>query len=164
MYSAPGPPYPYYVASGPTFYTAPRPTRMLVDDLLSISSLKTDEDGDRVYEITWSPTDYDLYPPNAAVSDAGAQPYWEIRSSPLGNYRFPYTALGVQVTGSFGYSATTPPLVAEACLAQTGMFMRAPDVALTQSSPGIAIEQLHAVGLHPWVKRMLDPYVRVAVG
>lgn len=164
LYSAPGP-YPYYVVAGPTFYTAPRPTRMLIDDVLSVSALLTDDNGDRTYSTTWAATDYDLWPPNAPFSDAGAQPYWEIRSSPMGNFRFPYVALGVKVTGLFGYSTTTPPVVEEACLAQVAMMMHAPDVALGQQGGGPVTPQAVAgVGLHPFVRRLLDPYRREIVG
>jgi len=34
--------------------------------LLSVTTLKTDRDGDRTYETTWAATDYDLLPLNAA--------------------------------------------------------------------------------------------------
>jgi hypothetical protein len=37
-------------------------------------------------------------------------------------------------------------------------------MALHESNPGIAIEQIHGVGLHPWVRRMLDPFCKAFVG
>jgi hypothetical protein len=165
VYSAPGAPYPYYTVAGPTFFTAARPTRIFIDDVLSVSALSTDDNGDRTYPTIWATTDYDLYPLNAASSDFGAQPYWEIRSSPLGNYRFPFTAQGIKVTGVFGYSTTTPPVVEEACLAQVALIMKAPDVASGSSGGGpIGTQVPGATGLHPFVRRMLDPYRRQVVG
>lgn len=165
VYSAPGPPYPYYLVAGPTFYTAPRPTRMLIDDVLAVTALATDEDGDRVYETVWSATDFDLWPPNAPYGDMGAEPYWEIRSSPLGNFRFPFTSLGVRVTGTFGYSASTPPVVEEACLAQVALMMKSPDIATGVSGGGpVNVQVPGMTGLHPLVRRLLDPYKRQVVG
>lgn len=161
LYSAPSAAYPFYNQMGMITYSATRPPRILVDDLLTVTSIATDEDGDRVYELSWAATDYDLYPAN---NPADGLPYWEIRTAINGTHRFPFTPLGIQITGSWGFSATTPPLVKEACLAQVGMFMRAPDVSLHESNPGIALQQIAGVGLHPWVRRMLDPLVRVGVG
>src|SRR6478672_6037281 len=121
LYSSPTATYPFYNQMGMITYSATRPPRILIDDLLSITSMKTDEDGDRVYELTWAATDYDLYPPN---NPADGLPYWEIRTAINGTHRFPFTPLGIQITGSWGFSATTPEVVKEACLAQVELIMR----------------------------------------
>lgn len=134
---------------------------LLDEDLLSITTLKTDIDGDRVYETTWATTDYDLGPPNNAVDGL---PYWRIDETPLGRYFFPCIPLGIQIAGSWGFSVTTPPVVAEACLAQVELVMRAPDVALGESGSGPMLTQMRGVGLHPFVRRLLDPLKRAAVG
>lgn len=161
LYSAPTAAYPFYNQMGMITYSATRPPRILIDDLLTITSMATDEDGDRVYELVWAATDYDLFPPN---NPSDGLPYWEIRTAINGTHRFPFTPLGIQITGSWGYASTTPPLVAEACLAQVGMLLRAPDVALHESNPGIALEQIAGMGLHPWVRRMLNPFCKSVVG
>src|SRR5690606_30913408 len=82
---------------------------LFVDDLISVTTLKTDEDGDRVYETTWSAADYDLGPGNDP-------PYTMVELAPLGNYAFPTHRKAVQIAGTWGYSATVPTDVAEACL------------------------------------------------
>jgi len=162
LYSAPMPPYPFYTVAGPTFFTAPRPTRMLVDDLLSVSSLVTDEDASRAYATVWAATDYDLFPPNAPLD---GHPYWEIRCSPLGNFRFPYTALGIKVTGSFGFSATTPPNIEEVCLVQTALLFTGGVAApLGIRAGGVVAQEVRTIGLHPFAKRLLEPYIRAHVG
>lgn len=81
-------------------------------DLVSLTTLQTDEDGDRVYERTWAATDYDLEPFNAALD---GEPYTEIHTSPNGSYAFPTTRKGVKLVAKFGWS-TTPKAVAEGCL------------------------------------------------
>ena len=76
---------------------------ILADDLLSITTLKTDVSGDRTYTETWATTDYDLCPENA-LYESPPEPYWEIRRSPNGDYSFPSgLARGVQIVGSWGY-------------------------------------------------------------
>ena len=75
------------------------------DDIVSITTLKTDEDGDGVYERTWATTDYTLIPLNAALD---GKPYSEIHTSREGDYSFPVGNYpGVEITGKFGRANTT---------------------------------------------------------
>lgn len=161
LYSAPSAAYPFYNQMGMITYSATRPPRILVDDLLAITSMATDEDGDRVYELVWAATDYDLFPPN---NPADGLPYWEIRTAINGTHRFPFTPLGIQIAGSWGFASTTPPLVTEACLNQLVLMMRGPDVALSEMGSHLAGGVQYGVGLHPFVKRLLDPMCRANVG
>lgn len=79
--------------------------RLWGDDIISITTLKTDSDGDGTFENTWATTDYLLLPTNAALD---GQPYNEIRTSENGSYTFPVTDYAsVQVVGKFGFAATT---------------------------------------------------------
>jgi len=97
------------------YYTAEFDDELAPGDLVSLTTLATDEDGDRTYETTWSATDYDLEPFNAALD---GKPYTRLRVTPNGNYVFPSTRKGVKLVGKFGYGATAPPAVKEACLLQ----------------------------------------------
>jgi len=108
----------FYAASDTRYYTAVYPHRLnLPDDLLTVTTLKTDDDGDRTYENTWSSTtDYYLAPYNAATD---GRPYTTIEvDTANGRYAFPSTPRGVQIVGSFGHNATGshPAPVEEACL------------------------------------------------
>jgi hypothetical protein len=105
----------FCAATETRYYTAEKRDTLMVDDLLSVSTdgFKTDEDGDRIYEITWETTDYDLMPFNAVLDGV---PYQSLVLSPEGDYWIPTISKGVELTGSFGYSATTPPAIVEACL------------------------------------------------
>lgn len=79
-----------------------------VDDLVSVTTLATDDDGDRTYEVTWGTTDYRLLPLNAATDGV---PYTGIAIDVItGVYRFPKRAAGVKVVGSFGYAAVPVPI------------------------------------------------------
>jgi hypothetical protein len=103
----------FYAATETRYYTAERSDALVVDDLLSVTTLKTDSDGDRTYEDTWTTSDYDLMPFNATLDGA---PYRSLEITPDGDYSFPTIAKGVELKGSFGYSSTTPPPIEAACL------------------------------------------------
>jgi len=80
------------------YFTATCPQGFFVPDLLNVTSLKTDGDGDRTYETTWASTDYDLEPFNRL-------PRWLISLAPSGRYSFPTGSRGVEITGLWGYGS-----------------------------------------------------------
>ena len=90
-----------------TYYFTPTSSkRVLLDSeelglgLLSVTTLKTDKDGDRTYETTWATTDYDLLPFNAANR---RRPYYEIAITPNGVQTFPKAAKGLEIAGKWGF-------------------------------------------------------------
>lgn len=131
-------------------------------DLLSISAsgLVTDEDGDRVYEVTWLTTDYDLEPANAALDGL---PYTELRVTPDGTQTFPVgIARGVKITGLFGLAATVADLPADltkAALLECEKDFRGRDAPTGIAAGGEFQTQIQMVGLHPFVRQQLAPYV-----
>lgn len=132
-----------------------------VGDLRSVTTLRTDAAGSRSYDSTWSSTDFELEPANAAFE---AQPYTRIYAAPNAAYWFPSgVRRGVQVTGRFGYSTSAPDVVREACLIQVGRIFR------RRESPfGIAgnLDQgaiKLAAQLDPDVKAMLSPLRRITI-
>ena len=92
----------FYPRTQTRYYTAERGGRLLTDDLLTVTTLKTDDDGDRTYETTWLTTDYDLWPFNAAVEVPPA-PYTELRVTPDGNEAFSKQPKGNEIVGAWGY-------------------------------------------------------------
>lgn len=82
------------------YYTATESSYCRVDDLVSVTNLYTDG-GLRDYPYTWTATDFDLWPYNAALD---GRPYVQILQAPNSDYWFPAgTAKGVKVTGVFGW-------------------------------------------------------------
>ena len=63
---------------------------LLVPDLISITSLKTDENRDRVYELTWAGGDYLLYPLNAEPQQPWGRPYSRVLWIPRPGPRRPF--------------------------------------------------------------------------
>jgi len=103
----------FYATTETRYYQADDPYTLTVDDLLTITTLKTDDNANRVYGTTWTTSDYDLEPDNAALA---GEPYHTIRVAPLGRYFFPSWRRGVQIAGSFGYCTTAPDPIREAAL------------------------------------------------
>lgn len=80
------------------------PSRIVIDDVLSVTQVATDEDGDGTYERIWStPGDYWIGPRNAP---ARGQPYRYLnRNAATSRYLFPFWEDGISVTGTFGWCA-----------------------------------------------------------
>lgn len=107
----------FYAVSETRLYGAVTPWRLLLpDDLLSITALKVDVDGDRTHETTLVGSDYYLLPGNAPLD---GRPYTEIEIDPMNGSRcFPRWREGVQIAGNFGYCVTGahPAPIGEATL------------------------------------------------
>lgn len=98
-------------------YFTPRETnRAFIGDVVSVTALYTDNlSGDRTYPYTWSSTDYDLFPYNAAATSE-QEPYRFIDVAPRGQYLFPRNlAKGIKLDAVFGWNSV-PAAVTEACL------------------------------------------------
>lgn len=115
-------------------------SRIVIDDATAVTAVATDQDGDGVYETTWTvATDYWLGPRNAPLR---GKPYRTInRNLAVGRFGFPAWEDSIQVTGSFGYSATVPDEIRELTLAVAELYAR--DV-MEMSIPGIESYSLGA--------------------
>src|SRR5574340_108552 len=115
------------------YFTAVRSDRLFLEgdfekDLISITTLATDSDGDRTYEDIWAVSDYDLTPFNAGIN---TKPYSGIQVTPSGNYYFPVgVERGVKVVGKFGYRASTPIQITQATLFLASRMFRRKDAPL----------------------------------
>jgi Phage gp6-like head-tail connector protein len=161
----------FYTAVETRTYATDNPLRLLLpEDLVSVTSLKTDIDRDRVYETVWAATDYDLLPANNPVDQVTPLPYWEIAVSPLGINYFPiHQERAIQVVGAFGCAfpivvggpALAPAVVRQACLLQGQLDWQAQLASGHGTAGGGVFGQplpQPGAGLHPFVRRMLDPY------
>lgn len=145
-----------------TRYFTPRASACLdVPDLLSITTLKTDEDGDRTFEITWdADRDYYLAPYDAANLD---RPFWRIEVDRTnGLYCFPLRQRSVEVIGSWGYCATGshPEAIREAWVRLAIRLYKLPDAPLGVA--GNAETGLIRIGGDRDLQRLLEPYTLVA--
>ena len=132
---------------------------LFIDDLVSVTTLKLDEDGDGVYESTMAVTDYELEPYNEV-------PKRQIRLSSNSDYGSFASGIrkGVELTGIWGYSAV-PSVANEACLIQVCRWYKRRDtgyaVVVGGSETG-EIPMYH--GLDPDIKNLLNPLRRLTDG
>ena len=82
------------------YFTADDGDEILIDDLISVSAVRMDQDGDRTYETTLSTSDWELGPWNATSS---GEPYTVLSRRPNGSYSFTSARRGIQVVGVWGY-------------------------------------------------------------
>lgn len=141
----------FYATTATRYFDAASPELVLVDDLLSLTTLKTDDDGDGTFETTWASTEYVLWPYNTT-------PKTRIKTAPLGGYRFPTLPRGVEVVGSWGYSATTPDAVNEACLLLAARLYKRKDAPLGLAPGGMDTGAVRITARDHDVKMLLGPF------
>jgi hypothetical protein len=91
-----------------------------VDDLQTVTTLKTDTDGDGVLDTTWSTADYQLNPLNG-IAGGITTPYTTLKA--VGSYLFPIyeprnvnsQEASVQIAGVWGWPSI-PTAVKQACI------------------------------------------------
>jgi len=108
----------FYARTETRVYTADMDDMLYIDDLLSITTLKTDTTDDGTYDTTWTTADYWLEPTN---NDLGRKPrpYRQIRVNYNGSNSFPSgVQRGVQIAGSWGYctEANRPAVIKQITL------------------------------------------------
>ena len=137
----------FYATTETRYYTAEYHDLIVVDDLLSVTTLKTDEDDDGTYETTWTTSDYRLWPVNASTDGL---PYRMIRTRDSGSYSFPVTVdAGVEIAGSFGFnsgaSSAAPAQIKQACYLLSQRLWRRKDAIFgVAGAPAIGVQVITA--------------------
>lgn len=130
-----------------------------IDDLISVSTLKTKSDDDSGFDTTWTTDDYQLEPLNGRA-DGITTPYTNIRA--VGDYLFSQFEgeATVQITGVWGW-ATTPIAVTQACVIQSSRIYKRLDSPLGVA--GISDIGIMRVSnrLDPDVAQLVDPLRRI---
>lgn len=146
----------FYTTSETRYFTADRPDLVFIDDLLTLTELRTDEHGQRDYQRVWEASDYDLEP------YTGVGPKTRIAANPQGRYTFPTSPKALKVTGSWGYSASAPTAIREACAILAIRFYKRKDAPFGMAGS----EQLGIIRVlpnDPDVKQLIQPYRRLEV-
>jgi len=107
----------YNAGTAVRYYTPSDSFNVTTDDLISLTTLQTMDDSDKVYDTTWDTDDFQLEPLNG-IADGITQPYTHIRA--IGDYTF--LTLGgeatIKVTGVWGWNAV-PIQVTQAAVIQS---------------------------------------------
>jgi len=145
----------FYKTSAATRYYTPKSARFcVVDDLITITTLKTDDDIDGVYETTWTTDDYTLWPYNET-------PYQGIETTLYGNQFFsPIIPRSVQIVGDFGFSAIPTNVKQAAMLWCSRLWKRRDSPLGIEGTSQFGIIRLMA-GEDPDIIKLLRPYVRM---
>ena len=79
--------------------------QLLVPDLISVTSLKEDDNGDLTFNETWATSDYWLQPYNASPLQHWGGPYTAVKARSRGNKSdgFPAGERNFQIAGIWGY-------------------------------------------------------------
>lgn len=145
----------YAQAAQTRYYTVEDWDCIQTDDLVSVTTIKTDEDGDRVYETTWAATDFELDP-------VTGPPYTRIYVTPTGSYGFPWGRRTVQIVGTFGWSSV-PDAINEATLLLAARHFKRKDSPLGIQVGKPEFGNLSIPGNDPDVNRLLAPYRKFAL-
>jgi len=156
------------------FYNAGSATRVFlptdpyacqIDDIVSLTSLKTSSAADGNFDVTWTSTDYEAHPLNGL---SGGQ-YWPTNEfKAIGDYLFPVWTTSttnsneatVQVTGTWGWSSVPTAIKQATILLAMRQFKR------YDSPLGVAgfgdLGAIRVGKLDPDVDALVMPYKKVS--
>jgi hypothetical protein len=119
----------FYVLTASRRFDGDGGTALAVPDLISITTLRTDENLDRTFEQTWATGDYLLYPLDAKPQEPAGRPFYRVLVDGSGSRRaFPPGQATVEITGKWGYREVLADSLAD--VAEGGVFSAA-DTTLT---------------------------------
>lgn len=150
----------YLIGSAVRYYVAEDDYVAQIDDLANGTVvIKTANNADGIYDITWGSDDYQLEPLNQFL-DGQSWVFTSIRA--IGDYLWPISggeAL-VQVTGNWGWSAT-PIAIKQACIIQSSRIFKRLDSPLGVAGFGDLGAIRVSRDLDPDVAQLVMPYKRM---
>jgi hypothetical protein len=138
------------------YYTASEYYTVDIDDLISLTSLATDDGIDGTYNQSWASGTFNLTPYNAALD---GRPYTGIESSDTSVLNFPkHSTKGVRVIGTWGWSAI-PAAVKQACLLEVAKLYASRNAPFGVIGAGDAggVTRM-TTRMHPAAVALLDQY------
>jgi hypothetical protein len=139
------------------YLTARSARSIRTPDLLQVVALKTDQDGDDVYETEWSTDDFLLAPRNAATD---GHPYSEIKVAPGGGLAFPTGEYAVEIAGIWGYAASIPSLIRSACLREAARRFRLGDAPFGVTGAA-EMGTVQVSAYDPEIRKDVEPFRRL---
>jgi hypothetical protein len=154
--------YPDADAAQVRYYSPVDPWRLTVDDVVTITTLKTDTSGDGTFENTWTlNTDYTVEPLNAA---ADGEPWTHLCARSTGTLTFPTAyARTVELTGKFGWNTVPSPIEHATTLLAHRLLRRAREVPFGISGIGLDGSVVRIMAQDPDVMQLVAPYSRAVL-
>lgn len=143
------------------YYTPDSLRRVMIDDLVVLTSLKIDRGGTGSFTETWTlNTDFVLEPLNAPT-DFVASPYESVHVRSLAGRWLPsWVERSVQVTGQFGWPAVPQPVKTATSLLANRMLKRVREAPLGIVAVGVEGTAMRLARTDPDVAALLAPYYR----
>ena len=95
----------FYSLTGTRVFDGPGGERLVMPDLISVTSIKADEDDDQSYEVTWGTRDYATEPYNQDPTAHWGGPYTSVLASKTGSKQeFLAGQRRYQIAGKWGFS------------------------------------------------------------
>lgn len=145
------------------YYTPDSSYRLMIDDLVTLTSVLVDQDGDGTFEETWTNgTDFVLQPVNNP-SEYPARPYESLVKRKLGRYYLPCgVEHSVKVTGKFGWAAVPPDIKTATTILAVKMMKRMREAPFGIVSFGGADSSaaMRIAKTDPDVANLIDGYIR----
>ena len=143
------------------YYSPDNPWTIEVDDVVSITTLKTDDSGDGTFENTWTlNSDYLHEPLNAA---ADSRPFTTLSRHPLGAFYFSRYPRSVELTGKFGWPAVPAAIEEATTLLAHRLLKRARQAPFGVSGMGIDGVVVRIMMSDPDVATLIAPFSRMAL-
>lgn len=129
-----------------------------MDDLVSLTSIKTSSAADGTFDTTWSATDYQLEPLNG-LAGGMVMPQDLIRA--VGDYTFPISGkeATVRVEGTFGFSAVPIAIKQATVLLAARIFKRNDSPGGVMGFGDIGIVRISR--FDPDIERLIAPYRKI---
>ena len=148
----------FYSTATTRIYTPRHSYITEIDDLSSVTSIKTSSAADGVFDVTWGTDDYQLEPLNGLIGGIET-PANQIRA--VGDYTFPISGgeATVQVVGTFGFS-TTPTAIRQATVILASRIYKRNDSPLGVAGFG-DLGAIRVSRLDSDVEALIMPYKKV---
>jgi len=148
------------------YYTPLSPTFALVDDIITLTSLLVDSDGDGTFEETWTEnTDFTLEPLNNPA-ETPARPRWLIKVHQLSTQgtlpvRYPRS---LKVTAKFGWAAVPDQIKQATGILASRLMIRSREAPLGVVALGLDAVAGRIAREDPDVRSLIAPFVKRGPG
>ena len=151
--------YPDADANQVRYYSPENYWTLYIDDIVTITSLKTDDSGDGTFENTWTlNTDYTSEPLNAV---ADSQPWTKLCVHPSSSRFFPANfPRSVELTGKFGWNVVPAQVEEATTLLAHRLLKRARQAPFGISGLGLDGSVVRIMMSDPDVMMLLRPFQR----
>lgn len=150
----------YTAGSQERYFTALDPLRVIIDDATAITAIVQDLQVNRTYSDTIDLTDVDLLPDNATQLGL---PYQQLAIVPDSPKTFITDRRGIKVTGTWGYAASAPPAVKQACLLLAAAMFRRKDAPFGIAGGGEVGQAIQLAAMDPTARLLLAPFRRLGL-